>query len=50
MLQGGTWYDLGEIRYIPWVFAGPDHLCMADHYCGYTEGNLVHAISDFAVR
>lgn len=52
MLQGGIWYDLGEIWYIPWAFAGgdSDHLRVADHYCIYAEDNLVYAISDFAVR
>ena len=52
MLQGGIWYDLGEIRYIPWAFAGPDHghLCMADHYCVNAEDNLVHSVPDYAVR
>lgn len=52
MLQGGMCYDLGEIRYIPWAFAGPDHghLCMADHYCVNAEDNLVHSVRNSAVR
>lgn len=32
--------------------AGYDHgyLCVADYHYSYAEGNLVHAISDFAVK
>ena len=52
MLQGGVWYDLGEIRYIPWTFAGgdSDHLCVAVDNCVYAETDLVHFVPDSAVR
>lgn len=52
MLRGGVRYDLGEIRYIPWAFAGGDHydLCMADYYCVNAEDNLVHSVRNSAVR
>lgn len=52
MLRGGVRYELGEIRYIPWAFAGGDHydLCMADHYCVNAEDNLVHSVRNSAVR
>lgn len=52
MLQGGVWYDLGEIRYIPWAFAGGDgdHLCVAADNCVYAETDLVHFVPDSAVR
>lgn len=52
MLQGGVWYDLGEIRYIPWAFAGPDHghLRVAADNCVYAEGDLVNFVPDYAVR
>ena len=52
MLRGGVWYDLGEIRYIPWAFAGGDsgHLCVAADNCVYAETDLVHFVPDSAVR
>lgn len=52
MLRGGVRYDLGEIWYIPWAFAGGNsgHLRMADHYCIYAEDNLVHSVRNSAVR
>ena len=52
MLQGGIWYDLGEIWYIPWAFAGgdSDHLRVAADNCVYAEGGLVNFVPDYAVR
>lgn len=52
MLQGGVWYDLGKIWYIPWAFAGGDsgHLCVADYYCIYAEGGLAYFVPGSAVR
>lgn len=44
--------DLGEIRYIPWTFAGgdSDHLRVAADNCVYAETDLVHFVPDSAVR
>lgn len=52
MRQGGVWYDLGEIWYISWAFAGSDHynLRMAADHCVYAEADLVHFVPDYAVR
>lgn len=35
-----------------WTCAGFDHgyLCVADYHYSYAEGDLVYAVSDFAVR
>lgn len=43
---------MDKARNVLWTCAGYDHgyLRVADHYRGYAEGNLVHAISDFALR
>lgn len=52
MLRGGVRYDLGEIWYIPWAFAGSDHydLRMTADCCVYAEADLVHFVPDSAVR
>ena len=52
MLRGGVWYDLGEIRYIPWAFAGSNYiyLCMADDHCVHAEVDLVHPVPDSGMR
>lgn len=52
MLRGGVRYDLGEIWYVSWAFAGSDHyyLCMAVDHCVHAEADLVHFVPDLAVR
>ena len=55
MLRGGVRYDnkpLGKNRPYAGSYSGCDAgcLCMADHYCVYAEGDLVHFVPDSAVR
>lgn len=55
MLRGGVWYDnkpLGKDRPYAGPYSGSNavHLRMADYYCVYAEGNLVHPVPDSAVR
>lgn len=55
MLRGGVRYDnkpLGEDRPYAGSYSGGNagYLRMADHYCVYVEGDLVHSVPDSAVR
>lgn len=52
MLRGGIWYDLGEIWYIPWAFAGSNgfYLCVAADHCVHAEADLVYSVPDSGMR
>nr|DAH18844.1 MAG TPA: hypothetical protein [Caudoviricetes sp.] len=43
---------MGEIRYIPWAFAGGDciHLRMAADHCVHAEADLVYSVPDSGMR
>lgn len=43
---------MGEDRPYAGPYSGGNagYLCMADHYCVYAEGDLVHFVPDSAVR